>query len=155
MHKNNLIILDMLMEIVDMEKFALSAQFHVYNTSRFNEDRRKIKYNEDRISLIAKNNKSLVEIIKSILTNCGFDSLKSFVFEILSNDEVQVSDKIKEVETMLISLDAILTSSLNVMVERPQPPFLSPLEGEKKYTLVLDMDETLIHYRQTENSNSR
>jgi hypothetical protein len=58
-----------------------------------------------------------------------------------------VSDKIKEVETMLISLDAILTSSLNVMVERPQPPFLSPLEGEKKYTLVLDMDETLIHYR--------
>jgi protein associated with RNAse G/E len=88
MHKNNLIILDMLMEIVDMEKFALSAQFHVYNTSRFNEDRRKIKYNEDRISLIAKNNKSLVEIIKSILTNCGFDSLKSFVFEILSNDEV-------------------------------------------------------------------
>jgi len=45
MHKNNLIILDMLMEIVDMEKFAISAQFHVYNTSRFNEDRRRIKPN--------------------------------------------------------------------------------------------------------------
>ena len=43
-----------------MEKFPVSAQFHVYNTSRFNEDRRKIKHNEDRISLIAKNNKSLV-----------------------------------------------------------------------------------------------
>ncbi len=51
-----------------------------------------------------------------------------------------MSDKIKEVETMLVSLDAILTSSLNVMVERPQPPFLPPLEGDKKYTLVLDMD---------------
>lgn len=84
-HKNNLIILDMLMEIVDMEKFSVSSQFHVYNTSRFNEDRRKIKHNEDRMGLLAKNNKSLVEIIRSILTNCGFDSLKSFVFEILAN----------------------------------------------------------------------
>lgn len=60
MHKNNLIILDMLMEIVDMEKYPISAQFHVYNTSRFNEDRRKIKPNEDRMALLAKNNKSLV-----------------------------------------------------------------------------------------------
>jgi hypothetical protein len=60
MHKNNLIILDMLMEIVDMEKLPISTQFHVYNTSRFNEDRRKIKHNEDRMGLISKNNKFLV-----------------------------------------------------------------------------------------------
>jgi len=35
-HKNNLVILDMLMEVVDMGKYAISSQFHVYNTSRFN-----------------------------------------------------------------------------------------------------------------------
>ena len=103
----------MMMEIVDIEKYSISSQFHVYNTSRFNEDRRKIKHNEDRMNLLSKNNKSLVEIIKSILVNCGFDSLKSFVFEIFANEEVDISDKIKEVSAMLISLDAILTNSIH------------------------------------------
>ncbi len=92
------------------------------------------------MGLLSKNNKSLVELIKSILTGCGFDSLKSFVFEILANDDVELIDKIREVETMLFSLDAILTSSVQQSVERPQAPFLPVLEGEKKYTLVLDMD---------------
>ncbi len=125
---------------MDVEKLAVSSQFHVYNTSRFNEDRRRIKHNEDRVGLLMKNNKSLVELIKSILTGCGFDSLKSFVFEILANEDVELIDKIREVETMLFSLDAILTSSVQQSVERPQAPFLPGLEGEKKYTLVLDMD---------------
>ena len=58
-----------------------------------------------------------------------------------------MEDKIREVATMLQSLDAILTNSVQRTVERPLPPFLPPLEGDKKYTLVLDMDETLIHYR--------
>ena len=33
------------MEIIDIEKFPVASQFHVYNTLRFNEDRRKIKHN--------------------------------------------------------------------------------------------------------------
>lgn len=41
---------------------------------------------------------------------------------------------------MLLSLDSILTNSLHQNADRPQPPFLPPSEGEKKYTLVLDMD---------------
>ena len=49
-------------------------------------------------------------------------------------------DKIREVSTMLVSLDAILTNSIHQTMDRPQPPFLSVLEGDKKYTLVLDMD---------------
>lgn len=40
------------------------------------------------MGLLAKNNKSSIDIIKSILTNCGFDSLKTFVTEILANQEV-------------------------------------------------------------------
>lgn len=67
------------MEIVDIEKFPIQSQFHVYNTSRFNEDRRRINQKADKMGLIAKNNKSSVELIKSILQNCGFDSLKTFV----------------------------------------------------------------------------
>lgn len=60
------------MEIVDIEKFPIGSQFHIYNTLRFNEDRRKIKHGEDKMNLIAKNNASLVEIIRSIVLNCGF-----------------------------------------------------------------------------------
>lgn len=66
--------------------------------------------------------------------------MKSFVFEILSNVEINILEKIKEVSTMLISLDTILSSSIQQNVEKPQPPFLPPISSEKKYTLVLDMD---------------
>ena len=45
---------------------------------------------------------------------------------------------------MLISLDSILTSSINQTTAKPKPPFLPPAK-EGTYTLVLDMDETLIH----------
>jgi hypothetical protein len=38
------------------------------------------------------------------LINCGFDSLKTFVNEIIANKEVEVIDKVKEVCMMLISL---------------------------------------------------
>lgn len=38
------------------------------------------------MSLVARNNKSAVEIIKSILVSCGFDSLKTFVNEIIANN---------------------------------------------------------------------
>ena len=60
------------MEVIDIEKFPTSSQFHVYNTLRFNEDRRKIKHSDDKMNLVAKNNAYLVEIIKSIVVNCGF-----------------------------------------------------------------------------------
>ena len=80
----------------------------------------------------------------SLVKNCGFESLKSFVFEILGNEEAELMDKIREVSLMLVSLDSILTSSISQMQAKPKPPFLPPLEKEA-YTLVLDMDETLIH----------
>lgn len=92
------------MEIIDVEKFSIASQFHVYNTSRFNEDRRKIKHNEDRMNLVHKNNASIAELIKSIVVNCGFDSLKTFVFDILANTDTEAVDKIREVSLMLLSL---------------------------------------------------
>lgn len=55
-----------------------------------------------------------------------------------------MGDKVREVSLMLISLDSILTSSVNQMAAKPKPPFLPPGD-EKAYILVLDMDETLIH----------
>ena len=91
-----------------------------------------------------------MEIIKSLLRNCGFDSLKNFVMEILSNDDVDIEEKIKEVTLMLISLvrfvviqDTILVSSLEREVEqvekaKPKPPFLPLREKPVKYTLVYD-----------------
>ena len=56
------------------------------------------------MGLLAKNNESSVELIKSILVNCGFDSLKTFVFEILANENIDIIEKIKEVSMMLVSL---------------------------------------------------
>ena len=54
---------------------------------------------------------------------------------------------------MLVSLDSILTSSINQMQTKPKPPFLPPLKKEA-YTLVLDMDETLIHTKEMEESKA-
>jgi len=56
------------------------------------------------MSLIAKNNAAISEIIRSIVLNCGFESLKTFVFEILNNSEAEMIDKVREVSLMLISL---------------------------------------------------
>ena len=67
-------------------------------------------------------------MIKSILLNCGFDSLKTFVNQILENKEIQINDKIREVSMMLISLDTILINSVHQTDNsKPKPPFL----GEK------------------------
>jgi Dullard-like phosphatase family protein len=103
---------------------------------------------------VAKNNSSLVEIIKSIVFNCGFESLKTFVFEVLANTETDPMDKVREVSLMLVSLDSILTSSIHNMPAKPKPPFLPPNEKPDLYTLVLDMDETLIHTKEMQSSKS-
>lgn len=67
LHTNNLIILDVryeitqiAMQIVDIEKLPIASQFHVYNTSRFNESRRKLNSRQDKLGLLAKNNKTSV-----------------------------------------------------------------------------------------------
>jgi len=54
-------------------------------------------------------------------------------------------DKVREVSLMLISLDSILTNSIHQAAPKPKAPFLPPKDKNTKYTLVLDMDETLIH----------
>ena len=38
------------------------------------------------MNLLTKNNAHLIELIKSVVMNCGFESLKTFTFEILSNN---------------------------------------------------------------------
>jgi predicted HAD superfamily phosphohydrolase YqeG len=55
---------------------------------------------------------------------------------------------------MLVSLDSILTSSIHQSAAKPKPPFLPAMEKKEKYTLVLDMDETLIHTKEMQNSKS-
>ena len=106
------------------------------------------------MNLLTKNNAHLIELIKSVVMNCGFESLKTFTFEILSNNQADLFDKIKEVTMMLVSLDSILTSSVHQMSNKPKPPFLPPNDKPGLYTLVLDMDETLIHTKQIQKSKS-
>jgi len=56
-------------------------------------------------------------------------------------------DKVREVSLMLVSLDSILSSTMIELPAKPKAPFLPPQE-QPKYTLVLDMDETLIHTKE-------
>lgn len=100
------------------------------------------------MNLVAKNNANLVELIKSVVSNCGFESLKTFIFEIMASNDTEPLDKIKEVALMLVSLDSILTSSVQQLSNKPKPPFLPPNDKPNLYTLVLDMDETLIHTKE-------
>mmetsp|Transcript_27614 Transcript_27614/g.27474 ORF Transcript_27614/g.27474 Transcript_27614/m.27474 type:complete len:154 (+) Transcript_27614:202-663(+) len=44
-------------------------------------------------------------------------------------------------------IDAALAAPVDPEMVKPAPPYLPPLCGDIEYTLVLDLDETLIHYR--------
>lgn len=54
----------------------------------------------------------------------------------------------------MLTQDNILTSTVQQMPVKPKPPFLPPREKNVNYTLVLDMDETLIHTREMQAGKS-
>jgi|JI6StandDraft_1071083.scaffolds.fasta_scaffold16802_3 hypothetical protein len=73
------------MSIAEYEKATVVGQFHIFNTMRFNEQRRKLQHDGDAIDLLVKNTQVTEDLLKSVVSESTFESLKNFVGEILSS----------------------------------------------------------------------
>lgn len=77
--------MQLLMQIAEYERASVVGQFHVFNTMRFNEQRRKLQHNDDAIDLLVKNTQVTEDLLKAVVKESTFDSLKNFVGEILAS----------------------------------------------------------------------
>ena len=73
------------MSIAEYEKATVVGQFHIFNTMRFNEQRRKLQHDGDAFDLLVKNTQVTEDLLKSVVSESTFESLKNFVGEILSS----------------------------------------------------------------------
>ena len=60
-----------------------------------------------------------------------------------SNEEENKNDKIKTKETENAETNE---EEEDIKIGSIPPPYITPLKGNIQYTLVLDLDETLVHY---------
>ena len=56
-----------------------------FNTMRFNEQRRKLQHDDDAIDLLVKNIQVAEDLLRAVVKESTFDSLKNFVTEILTS----------------------------------------------------------------------
>ena len=75
LHSTNLIILDvqyfamqLLMSIAEYEKASVVGQFHIFNTMRFNEQRRKLQHDNDAIDLLVKNTQVTEDLLRAVVS---------------------------------------------------------------------------------------
>jgi hypothetical protein len=78
-------VTQLLMSIAEYEEATVVGQFHVFNTMRFNEQRRKLHHDGDTIDLLVKNTGIIEDLLKAVVRESTFDTLKSFVIELLSS----------------------------------------------------------------------
>ena len=86
--------------------------------------------------LISYKKRKILNIIQELRTNSSIKNLfqKLNFHKIISHyNENNINSN--ETNKLQISLE-----------EPPKPPYLSPISSKYKYTLVLDLDETLVHY---------
>ena len=76
------------MLIGEYENIEITSQFHIFNTMRFNESRRKISYEHDGIELIKQNNNSIKSLLEVITRASKFESLNGFVKEVVEGELV-------------------------------------------------------------------
>ena len=78
-----------------------------------------------------------------------FESLSGFVEEILEGN-LSFQEKLDDVLFVLYSFHQVMMEAENRDLPQPETPYLPPTERE--YTLVLDLDETLIHTKEINGS---
>ena len=144
------------------------------NTNNTNNNKNKVNsYNKNNINSnknLSKNNKNknynniqkdfidsdinlLLEYIKSYKNVKFTNILKDLKYSPSINylkDKVKISDKNKNI---INSIKKNKSKNIleNQIEKKPEAPFLKPINQKYKYTLVLDLDETLIHYIPFEN----
>ena len=86
-----------------------------------------------------------LNLIKAYLKNIKKSKIDELINEIKENESIQ--------ELIQKTINNISTSKNNSNdeeeeeeLEKPIPPFLNPINPKYEYTLVLDLDETLVHY---------
>ena len=86
-----------------------------------------------------------LNLIKAYLKNIKKSKIDELINEIKENESIQ--------ELIQKTINNISTSQNNSNdeeeeeeLEKPIPPFLNPINPKYEYTLVLDLDETLVHY---------
>ena len=127
--------------------------------------------------IISNNNKMTKQILKNILntikeyfqTNTEFKEKNPFIESNINllNAYIKSIKKSKISETLNELLQNLLQKTINknntiennlninnenIEEEKPKIPYLDPINEKYKYTLVLDLDETLVHYVEDEES---
>ena len=106
-----------------------------------------ININKSNINLI----ETISEILFSFLINYKTRKILSIFQQIKSNPSINTLLKKLNFNTIISHYTEnknknLVNDTLLTIEKAPKPPYLSPISPKYKYTLVLDLDETLVHY---------
>ena len=106
-----------------------------------------ININKSNINLI----ETISEILFSFLINYKTRKILSIFQQIKSNPSINTLLKKLNFNTIISHYTEnknknLVNDTLLTIEEAPKPPYLSPISPKYNYTLVLDLDETLVHY---------